>query len=58
MNGGLKPADLRHAIASATSGMKSYDVAAFCTDVLGLAPPDDERDDPFSGKYRYVNRRL
>jgi hypothetical protein len=54
----LKPADIRHAIASSVSDLKAYEVAAFCTDVLGLSRPFNERDDPFSGKYRYVDARL
>jgi very-short-patch-repair endonuclease len=53
-----KPADLRHAIASAISELKAYDVADFCTFRLGLAPPRDSNDDPFMGKYRWVHARL
>ncbi|MEU4345454.1 hypothetical protein AB0H00_30085 [Nocardia sp. NPDC023852] len=58
MSATVKPADLRHAIAAAVSELKAYDVASFCVSRLGLAPPRDTADDPFTGKHRWVHSRL
>ena len=51
--------ELRGAIANAIAeNVKAYDVAAVCEHVLGLDPPKDAFDDPFSSKRVYVRSRL
>lgn len=50
---------MRDAIANAVAGnVKAYEVADVCIDLLGLAPPRNEHDDPFASKRLYVGARL
>lgn len=50
---------IRASIANAIAeGFKSYQVAEFCTDVVGLPPPKDGLEDPHSSKRGYVRRRI
>ena len=49
---------IRAAIAEAVATKKSYLVAAFCADKLGLPPSDGDFDDPFNSKRAYVRRRI
>lgn len=49
---------IRAAIAEAIAGLKSYDVAEFCSSVAGLPPSAGEDDDPHSSKRGYVRRRI
>ena len=52
-------AALRDAIANAVAdNVKAYDVAEVCTELLNLAPPKNEHDDPFASKRIYVGVRL
>jgi very-short-patch-repair endonuclease len=48
---------LAEAIASEIAELKSYNVADFCV-AVGLDAQTDDEDDPFSGKWRYVMRKL
>lgn len=50
------PKTLRSAIADAISDAKAYEVAAECVR-FGLEPAE-EREDPWAGKYRYVEAKL
>lgn len=50
---------IRESIAEAIrDNLKSYDVAEFCEEELGLDPPRDQYDDPHSSKRAYVLERL
>lgn len=49
---------IRAAIAEAIAGLKSYEVAEFCSTVAGLSPSEGEDDDPHSSKRGYVRRRI
>ena len=60
---GVKPAitrrQIRERIGEAIRDhMKSYDVAEFCVDELGLDGPRDQYDDPHNSKRAYVVDRL
>jgi len=52
-------AALRDAIANAVAdNVNAYEVADVCIQLLGLAPPKNEYDDPFASKRLYVGARL
>lgn len=58
MTAPVRRPELRAAIADAVADLKSYEVASYCTDRLGLPGPRDDFDDPFRGKAAYVRDKL
>ncbi len=58
MTAPVRRPELRSAIAGAVADLKSYDVAEYCTDRLGLPGPRHDADDPHNGKAAYVSDKL